>query len=107
MICAVGVDAEKSRDSLKFEYAGGVGAVVNGSSSGTVLKLNVFDDTTSSVAFGAPSVVLPEEKHVSVLSVALAGLCGAVGGGIAEALALFIVVARSPSVADQDCGGLV
>jgi hypothetical protein len=101
------VDAEKSRDSLKFEYAGGVGAVVNGSSSGRVLKLNVFDDTASSVVFGTSPVVVPEGKHAGGLSVASAGLCGVSGGGMAVALALFIVVARSPSVADQDCGGLV
>lgn len=101
------MEAEKSRDSLKFEYAGGVGAVVNGSSSGTVLKLNVFDDTASSVVFGTSSAVLPEGKHVGGLSVASAGLCGVVGGGMAVAPALLIVVARSPTVADQDCGGLV
>ena len=94
------MDAEKSRDFLKFEYAGGVSAVVaNGSSSGRVLKLNAFDDTASSVVIGTSSVALTEGKHVDELSIASAGLCGAVGGGMVVALALLSVVARSPSVA--------
>jgi hypothetical protein len=102
------VDAEKSRDSLKFEYAGGVGAVVvNGSSSGSVPKFNAFDDTPSSVVFGTSSVVLPEWRHVGGLSVASAGLRGVVGGGMVVVLALLVVVARSLSVAVQDGGGLV
>ena len=80
-------DAERSRDSLKFEYAGGVGAViVDGSRNGRVPKL-ISVVGSSFVALEVSADEGTGSEISGEASVALSGATGVAGGGMTDVLA--------------------
>lgn len=99
-------DAERSRDSLKFEYAGGVGAVIDdGSRSGRVLKLSSVVDAS----FVALEVSADDGTGGGVpgeASVALSGATGVAGGGISDVVASLTAFMRFSLAIAQDKSGL-
>jgi hypothetical protein len=99
-------DAERSRDSRKFEYAGGVGAImVDGSRNGRVPKLSSVVGA-SFVALEVPSDDVPGGESSGEASVAFSGATGVAGGGIADVVASLTAFMRFSLAAVQGKSGL-
>lgn len=100
-------DADSSRDSLKLEYAGGVGAaMVDGSKSSEVLKLSSVDvaDSVGPVALSADVLVgrkFCDEPVVSSDASIVAG------GAIAAVVVSFTVFNKFSLAVAQGSSGLL
>lgn len=97
---------ERSRDSLKLEYAGGVGAVMaDVSRNGRVPKLSSVESAPFAVLEVSAVDVTGGEKSGDA-SVAFSGAIGVVGGGIADVAASFTAFIRFSLAVAQGRSGL-
>lgn len=94
-------DAERSRDLLKLEYVGGVGAVmVDGSRNGRVPKLSSVVGAAF-VAFEASAADAPKGEKSDEESVAFSGARGVVGGSMAAVVVSLTAFVRFSLAAAQ------